>query len=169
MKMNDTNWVAIAREGNKRDRQGQYAVCSKCGESDPRALRTPKAESGSRPKHRGVVCAEHHLTEQGKSPMEEHHPAGRANDPFVVRIPANDHAILSDMQHDWPVESLRNPDGSPLLRAAASLRGWLDILRLVIERTVGWIPEFLEWLDDRLRVVLGERCWDVLGWDGGAA
>jgi hypothetical protein len=75
-------------------------------------------------------------------------------------MPGNDHRIVSDNQHDWPLDTLRNPDGSPLLRAAASIRGWLDILRLIIERTVGWVPAFLEALDAWLRESLGERWWD---------
>jgi hypothetical protein len=75
-------------------------------------------------------------------------------------MPANDHGILSDYQQDWSLETLRNPDGSPLLRAAASVRGWLDTLRLIMERTVGWVPAFLEALDAWLRGSLGERWWE---------
>ena len=82
-------------------------------------------------------------------------------------IPANDHAVLTDRQHDWPAATLRNLDGSPLLVAAAALRGWLDVLRLLIERTVGWIPDALERLDDALRKHLGPGWWDAVGWEGG--
>ena len=57
-------------------------------------------------------------------------------------------------------ETLRNPDGSPLLRAAAALRGWLDLLWLIMVRAVGWIPVFLEQLDAHLRQRLGERWWE---------
>jgi hypothetical protein len=64
------------------------------------------------------------------------------------------------------METLRNPDGSPLLRAAASIRGWLDTLRLIMERTVGWVPAFLEWLDARLRVTIGVQWWVTLGYEG---
>jgi hypothetical protein len=75
-------------------------------------------------------------------------------------MPGNDHRILSDYQHDWPLDTLRNRDGSPLLRAAASIRGWLDVLRLIIERTVGWVPALLEMLDAWLRGLVGERWWE---------
>jgi hypothetical protein len=75
-------------------------------------------------------------------------------------VPGNDHRILSDYQHEWPLGTLRNPDGSPLLRAAASIRGWLDILRLIIERTVGWVPALLEMLDAWLRELVGEHWWE---------
>ena len=54
---------------------------------------------------------------------------------------------------------MRNPDGSPLLKAAAALRGWLDLLRVVIDRNVGWIPFFLERLHDYLVTALGVRWW----------
>lgn len=69
------------------------------------------------------------------------------------------------MQRDWPERTLRNPDGSPLLRAAGAIRGWLDVLRVIIDRAVGWIPPFLEWLDERLRAVHGNRWWLAPGWD----
>lgn len=67
------------------------------------------------------------------------------------------------MQRDWPVRTLRNPHGSPLLAAAAAMRGWLDVLRLILERTVGYIPAFLEELDKKLCERLGNRWWEELG------
>ncbi|MDP9354988.1 MAG: hypothetical protein M3R02_06835 [Chloroflexota bacterium] len=166
--MTPTRWDALTREGNKRDRLGQYARCTGCGEADPRCLQGPRG-TGSGDEERPVLCAECRLAVEGKSRTERHHPAGRANDPIAVPIPANDHAVLSDAQHDWPMATLRNPDGSPLLAAAAALRGWLDVLRLVVERTVGWIPAFLEWLDAVLRSQVAERWWETFSWEGGPA
>jgi hypothetical protein len=75
-------------------------------------------------------------------------------------MPANDHSAASDPQLDWPLATLRNPDGSPLLRAAASVRAWLDVLRIIIERTAGEVPALLEALDAWLRQLVGERWWD---------
>ncbi len=158
-------WEALAREGKKRDRLGQYATCEDCGESDPRTLQQDRHDPKDGTSD-GVRCAECRLMAQGKAPNESHHPAGRANDPATVPIPSNDHAVLSDLQLAWPRETLRNRDGSPLLKAAASLRGWLDVLRLILERTVGWIPDFLEWLDAALSVQVGPRWWETLGWEG---
>ena len=114
-------------------------------------------------------CAECQARLQGRRPVEDHHPAGRANDPFTAPFWANDHDILTDRQHGWSAATLRNPDGSPLLKAAAAIRGWLDVLRLIVERTVGWIPPFLEWLDAALRGSVGDRWWETLGWEGGRA
>src|SRR4051812_34101732 len=78
------------------------------------------------------------------------HWFGQHNDPLTSPIPANDHRVLSELQAQWPEKTLRNPDGSPLLRIAAGLRGWLDVLRLLIERVAGWIPAALEQLDELL-------------------
>jgi len=79
-------------------------------------------------------------------------------------LPANDHSVVTlKHQVEWPRETLRNPDGSPLLQAAASIRGWLDVLKLVLERTVGGIPETLERLDAWLRERIGPRWWEDFG------
>jgi hypothetical protein len=121
-----------------------------CAETDPRAL------VGVNP---NIVCYEHQHDAQSRAWLEEHHVAGRRNDPATVQIPGNDHRILSDLQQAWPRDTLRNPNTSPLLRAAAALRGFLDVLRLVIERTVGWIPALLEALDGWLRETVGESWW----------
>lgn len=123
-----------------------------CGETSPFAL------SGTHPH---LICDEHRADAAGRTWIEGHHVQGKANDPGdVVPTPANDHAEASELQRLWPRTTLRNQDGSPLLRAAAALRGWLDLLRLIIERTVGWIPELLEELDAWLRDQLGPRWWD---------
>ncbi|HZO36736.1 MAG TPA: hypothetical protein VFB41_07665, partial [Solirubrobacteraceae bacterium] len=114
-----------------------------CGEADPAAL------CGTAP---DISCYECLQREQGRSAVEDHHLKARANDPAdTVSVLGNDHRWLSEAQRLWPIDTLRNPDGSPLLRAAAALRGWLDVLRLILDRTVGWVPAFLEWLDAALR------------------
>lgn len=60
--------------------------------------------------------------------MDDHHVFGKANDPTtIVTVPANDHrAELSVAQQDWPKKTPENPDGSPLLAAAARIRGFVD-------------------------------------------
>ena len=140
------------RRARRQRRLGPNAKCRTCGESDPAALL---------PADTCYACRQ---AQMGRSGLEKHHPAGQANDPMTVAIPANDHRVLSDFQQQWPEATLRNPDGSPLLRAAASIRGLLDVLRLIMERTVGWIPPFLEALDSWLRDQLGGRWWDGLQW-----
>jgi len=128
-----------------------------CPEADPFAL------IGADP---DIVCYEHAADRDSRSWLEQEHPFGQHNDRhFTLPLPGNDHRVRSDYQVDWPREALRNPEGSPLLRAAATVRGWLDVLRLIIERAAGWVPAFLEWLDAQLVIVHGPRWWIALGWE----
>lgn len=143
--------VAYERLGTRQPK------CQHCGESDPVALQ------GSHP---DIACYQCSSRQAGKSDSEAHHLAGRHNSPFTMPLAANGHRVLSDRQRDWPERTLRNPDGSPLLKASATLRGWLDVLWLIVERMVGHIPIFLEDLDERLRQSLGERWWEELGMEG---
>jgi hypothetical protein len=121
-----------------------------CRETDPFAL------TGVDP---NILCREHDADRRGVNWIEQHHPAGRRNSPLKVPLCANDHAVLTAEQALWPRETLRNPDSSPLLRAAAVIRGWLEILFLTMDRAVAWIPPFLEQLDRWLREQLGDRWW----------
>jgi len=92
--------------------------------------------------------------------MDAHHVAGRANDPTTVNVPANDHtAELTERQHDWPEQTLRNPDGDPLLRAAACLRGGYDTVVYLVKRVFLWIPRLLEAASEWLTRVLGRFYW----------
>jgi len=75
-------------------------------------------------------------------------------------VPVNDHrAILSPAQYDWPKETLENPDGSPLLAAAAHIRGFIDTIYYFIDKLLAWIPEFLEALHALLTKRLGPKWW----------
>lgn len=145
---------AILRRETQRQRLGDHASCAKCGATNQICL-TKKGET--------VVCYECHKADAGKATVERHHVAGRHNLPDTVPIPANDHRVLSDMQYEWPTETLRNPDESPLLKASATIRGWLDILLLIIHRSMGWIPDFLEEVDAWLREYVNQRYWTLDG------
>lgn len=166
MTTGQTRFAAMAREHRKQERFGDDNQCHICTEEDVRGLHQVELIDATGTPITVTLCAGCHVQLQGKRSTEDHHPAGRANDPFTIPIPATEHAILSDWQHDWPRATWRNPDGSPLLVAAASLRGWLDILRLLIERTVGWIPALLEQLDGVLRQQYGPHVWDTLSIEG---
>jgi hypothetical protein len=152
---------AMARHDRKRDKLGQYAECSAsdCAENDIRCLRNAKVTGPDGVTVEVVLCASCHVQWLGKRATEDHHLSGQSNDAFTISIPANEHAVLSDAQQDWPGGTLRNLDGSPLLAAAAAFRGWLDILRLMIDRTIGWIPPYLESLDSWLRTTAGNQWW----------
>lgn len=118
----------------------------KCGETQPQALIT--------------ICAECLRKQDGKSVLDAHHPAGRANHPLTVKVPANAHrAILSDAQYDWPKETWENPRGSPLRAGAASIRGYYETTDYLNEELLFWIAPLLEALDETLRDRLGTDWW----------
>jgi hypothetical protein len=107
----------IKRKATALRRVGLNAQCA-CGESRAEAL-----IAGSMP----VICADYDRKRRGKTPIDEHHVAGKANSPVTTPMPVNDHrAILSVAQYDWPTETLENPDGSPVLAIAARSRGYVD-------------------------------------------
>lgn len=141
------NDARIARRGRQ---VGAGARCAVCGEQDPRALVSLPGR---------VLCYECLAAEHRRPVSEAHHFPNRYNSPLTVTVPGNDHRILSEDQLDWPMKTFRNPHGSPLLRAAAALRGWLDVVRVVVDRGVGWIPAFLEELDAWLEERLGPEWW----------
>ncbi len=143
--MNDNPIKTDARHARRRRVLPPDARCA-CGEQDPRCL----IETDH-----GIQCYACHARDTGRPDAEHHHIAGRHNLAMTVPIPNNEHRILSDCQQDWPTTTLRNPDRSPLLQAAAAIRGWLDILVVILERAIGWIPGFLEALDAWLCARLG--------------
>lgn len=139
-----------SRRAVAQRRVGVDARCG-CGETRPEALIV-----GSKP----MICAECQRREQGKPTTDHHHVAGRANCDLTIPVPANDHrAILSEAQRCWPKETLQNPLGSPLLAAAATIRGFADTLQYLIEKCLLWPARLLEWLDSLLAKVLGPRWW----------
>ena len=126
--------------------------CGRCEETAPLML------TGQDP---DILCYTCRKEQQGQPPVEQHHVAGRHNDAFTVPTDPNTHRVLSDAQRDWPERTLRNPDQSPLLQAAAAIRGFVDWLLVMVERCVKWIPPFLESLDARLTVEWGPHWWEV--------
>jgi hypothetical protein len=92
--------------------------------------------------------------------MDEHHFAGKANHPTTIPAPVNDHrARLSVAQADWPKATLTNPQGSPLLAAAACVRGFGDTVLYLIEMGLLWTADMLEKLDEFQVRKLGPRWW----------
>jgi hypothetical protein len=140
--------IAKRRIGRKR--------CASCGEDRPEALIA---------KSRPMICAACQRQQRGKPAEDQHHPAGAANDPATtIPVPVNDHrAELSTAQQDWPKETRENPRGSPLLKGAGCVRGFIDTLYNLIRRLLGWIPEMLEQLDALLTKLFGARWWERIG------
>jgi hypothetical protein len=131
-------------------RTGLNAACS-CGESRPEAL-----IPGSAP----MMCAACQRIANGQTTVDQHHFAGRANSPATMPIAVNDHrARLSVAQGDWPKSTITNPDGSPLLAAAACIRGFIDTVFYLIEEGLLWIADMLEKLDALQVKRVGPRWW----------
>jgi hypothetical protein len=142
--------AARVRKARAKRRVGANARCA-CGESRPEALIA---------KGNSIICAACDRKKKGKTTMDNHHPFGKANNPTTIPVPVNDHrADLSTVQYDWPKETRENPDGSPLLAAAACLRGFVDTVVYLIRKGVLWIAEALEWLNAFLLEQLGPQWW----------
>jgi hypothetical protein len=122
-----------------------------CSESRPEAL-----IAGSKP----TMCAECQRKKRGQTMLDDHHVAGQANRKETIPVPANDHrARLSVDQYDWPKQTRENPEGSPVLAAAGSIRGFVDTLMYLLEKFILWLAEMLEVLDAYLAKKLGSKWW----------
>ena len=141
---------AYQRKAGAARRVGVGAQCA-CGESRPEAL-----IEGSDP----MICAACDREKRGRKTMDNHHPFGKANSPFTIPVPVNDHrADLSVAQQDWPEETLRNANGSPLLAGAARIRGFVDTVLHLIEKGLLWAAELLESLNAFLVEKFGPKWW----------
>ena len=130
---------------------GENAGCTGCPEK--------RSETLNR-KTRPIKCTECQRRKEGKTTMDQHHIAGAANSPITTSIPANDHqAVLTVAQNDWPEQTLANPDGCPLLRGAACIRGFVDTVVYYMQEFLLWIAEMLERLSDLAREAWGRRWW----------
>jgi hypothetical protein len=79
-----------------------------------------------------TLCAECRLAIMGKATSESHHLIGRAHSSFSIEIPANLHAIFSDM-------SLDHPRACKSERALKTLYAFKDFLELLHEITTSEI------------------------------
>jgi hypothetical protein len=141
--------AAYVREVKRMRKVGENARCA-CGEDRPEAL-----IAGRDP----MICFACERVKNGRTTLDDHHFAGRANSDITLPVPVNDHRSLSSAQHDWPKETLENRDGSPLLAGAACVRGVVDTVIDLVRRGLLWIAELLEWLHDYLVEKLGPKWW----------
>jgi len=141
---------ATRRRAVAQRRVGEGATCS-CGETRPEALIEDTDP---------MTCAKCQRKARGQSETDFHHVAGQANSPITVPVPVNDHrAELTRAQERWPKQTRENPERSPLLAAAAAVRGFCDQVVYLLERTVLWIADLLERADELLRDRLGKQWW----------
>ena len=137
------------RETTASRRLGETTQCA-CGESRLPTLNTRKK----------ITCEECKRKRSGKTIMDQHHIAGKANSPITVPVPANDHRVLSAEQYDWPTKTLSNPEGSPLLAAAASIRGFKDFVLYLMDKFLMWVADILEVAHEYLETRLGSKWWE---------
>ncbi|HET7442612.1 MAG TPA: hypothetical protein VFJ47_15020 [Terriglobales bacterium] len=129
---------------------GKNAKCA-CGEKRPEAL-----IRGSNP----VICAACKRKSRGETTMDQHHFASKPNNPLTVPVPVNDHrAELTVAQYDWPPKTRENPDGSPVIAAAACIRGFVDWVVYLIKSGLLWVAEMLETMDSLLTEKWGPKWW----------
>lgn len=141
---------AYRREAIAARRIGEGRKCA-CGEARPEAL-----ISGGDP----IICFKCDRRQKTRRLTDAHHLAGRANSPIMILVPVNDHrAELSAAQYDWPRKTLQNPNRSPLLSAAAHLRGFADLMVYLLRVFLLWIADMLELLDTILERKLGQKWW----------
>lgn len=142
--------AAYRRKAIAARRIGAGNRCA-CGEARPEAL-----ISGSDP----LICAACDRREKGRRKTDGHHIAAEANDPMKISIPINDHrAELSTAQQDWPRKTRDNPDRSPLLAAAARIRGFVDTSIYLMRAFLLPAAALLELLDTILEQRLGQKWW----------
>lgn len=142
--------AAFRRKVIAARRAGLGRKCA-CGESRPEAL-----IPGEDP----AICASCDRERRGRKMSDSHHIFGVANSPVTVLTPVNDHrAILSVAQQNWPRETLENREGSPMLAAAAKIRGFADFVLYLIQEHLLPIAGLLESLDTWLTRKLGKKYW----------
>ena len=138
------------RRAGAARRVGLNSQCA-CGETRPEAL-----IAGSNP----TICNACEGKRRGRATFDDHHVAGKANSPVTIPVWVNDHrARLSVAQYDWPKRTRENPDGSPLLAAAACTRGYIDTNDYLFEKLLLPKAEMLEGLDAYLEKKLGPKWW----------
>jgi hypothetical protein len=141
----------FARENVQSRRLGKRQKCTICGEDRPAAL-----IAGSVPR----ICAECKRRAEGKSQFDHHHVAGQNNHSGTISIPVNDHVgRLSLDQYEWPRKTLRNPDRSPLLIAAACIRGAINVIEYCVDVFLRGVAALLELLDEALTAIHGRFWW----------
>lgn len=87
------------------------------------------------------VCRDHLALLNNRSPIEAHHPEGRANSAETVDLPVSVHAVLSSKQARWPA-ALRSPSNDPLIRIARRVRVLRDFQSWYVsasERDSNWL------------------------------
>lgn len=137
---------------------GEHCAYPNCSEADPLWL-TGSSDD--------LSCYEHRAIRQGRSPVEQHHPATKKVEPsFTVPIFGNDHRVLSVRSKRWidAVKHVKDGDLQAALGRFFSLRDVerqmversgpvddviLDLLRWLSVDRPGWEQDFERWRDSK--------------------
>lgn len=121
---------------------GDHCSYPNCAESDPLQL------TGSRV---DLLCYEHRKVQQGRSPVENHHPATKnIESAFTVPTFGNDHRVLTVMSKRW-VADVRDVNSSALRMDLARQAGLRDVEQQLVNEygdTVDRVLELVQWLDE---------------------
>ena len=128
--------------------------CVDCYEDNP--LELSLASDGA------IRCDECERKRVGTSPIAEHHPARRKNDPnFVVPTGTNDHRVFTALWRLWPKADRESRGRGPLYGFVTARRGILDIQRRCLEHGERE-GSFIAYLDQLLRAKLGDDWLPIL-------
>lgn len=121
---------------------GQGCAFPNCSVIDPLCL-TGSSED--------LLCYEHRAIQQGRTPVEAHHPETKAIDPaFTVPMFGNDHRVVTVMSQTW-LESIEDVRSSSIRKDLARLSGLLDVVRQLVDRyekTPDQLRRVIRWLDE---------------------
>lgn len=101
-----------ARLAKKRLALPPDAACADCGTRRLQALTTVDDQ---------VVCYRCLNRRRGLPAFEQHHFVAALQTPETIPVPANDHRVIEDGKHDYPVEVWTNEHGRTVLMAVAVL------------------------------------------------
>ena len=138
------------RSAKRRAKRGANARCARCEYAEPTALQTV------------TLCYECAAWVQGQSPVEQHHPFGRSNDPSRIGVPGNPHRVFSDRMQDWESELQHGDPADPLLWIARLLRSLKDAAEWVVDRAddlIHFLLRLRQWLIENH----GAQWWKELG------
>lgn len=138
------------RSAKRRETLGADARCSRCGYADQSGLETM------------TLCYECAKFVQGRSPVEQHHPLGRSNDPTTISVPANPHRNISNQMQDWERDLQWGDPADPLLWIARLLQAIKDAAQWAMDRLddlVHFLLRLRQWLIE----THGTSWWNELG------
>src|SRR5262249_23611375 len=92
---------ALLREDARRQRLGDDPHCALCrrGPTSYGDCTAPFQRRGTT-----ICCYECRAEQDGRPPIEYHHPLGRELSPAAVPLPGNVHRCESERMRDWPAD-----------------------------------------------------------------